>query len=122
MADKGFVCEFADKDYLVMMLSCEMAASELDALCDAFASVPRREPITEAPPTAHIPARKMSVREAAMSPCESVPTAQALGRILASPTVSCPPAVPIVVCGEEIDRDALDALAYYGAEKCLVVK
>jgi arginine/lysine/ornithine decarboxylase len=122
MAEKGFVCEFADKDYLVMMLSCDMTASELDSLCDAFASVPRREPIMSAPPAAHIPTRKMSVRDAAMSPFESVPLSEAIGRILASPTVSCPPAVPIVVCGEQIDQAAVAALEYYGAKECLVVK
>jgi arginine/lysine/ornithine decarboxylase len=64
----------------------------------------------------------MSVRDAAMSPFESVPLSEAIGRILASPTVSCPPAVPIVVCGEQIDQAAAAALEYYGAKECLVVK
>jgi len=36
--------------------------------------------------------------------------------------VSCPPAVPILVCGEEIGADALALFAYYGVTRCNVVK
>jgi arginine/lysine/ornithine decarboxylase len=35
--------------------------------------------------------------------------------------VGCPPAIPIVICGEEIDKKAISAFKYYGIEKCLVV-
>lgn len=122
LSDKGFVCEFSDKDYLVMMLSCDMTASELDSLCAAFESVPKLEPIAAVPPTVCTPARAMSIREAAMSPFERVATRDAVGRILAAPTVSCPPAVMIVACGEVIDTAAVDALMYYGTQECLVVK
>ena len=43
------------------------------------------------------------------------------GLILAAATVGCPPAVPIVVCGERISEDALTCFAYYGIETCCVV-
>ena len=51
-----------------------------------------------------------------LAPSETLPTRQALGRVLAAPCVSCPPAVPILVCGEEIDEAAVKAFRYYGIE------
>jgi len=41
---------------------------------------------------------------------------------LAAATVGCPPAVPIVVCGERIDDAAVECFRYYGIECCLVVR
>ena len=52
----------------------------------------------------------------------TVSAKDALGRVLASVTVSCPPAVPIVVSGERINEAALQCFAYYGIESCCVVK
>jgi hypothetical protein len=44
------------------------------------------------------------------------------GRILSSINVSCPPAVPIVISGEQIDENAISVMKYDGVEKCFVVK
>ena len=57
-----------------------------------------------------------------MSVQERVPVAQAAGRVLASASVNCPPAVPIVVCGEAIDESAAACFRYYGIEEVYVVK
>ena len=43
------------------------------------------------------------------------------GRVLTSLNVSCPPAVPIVVSGEKIDRNAIRAFSYYGIAHCFVM-
>ena len=48
--------------------------------------------------------------------------AEALGRVCAMPTVSCPPAIPIVVSGETVPPEALPLFARYGIEKAAVVK
>jgi arginine/lysine/ornithine decarboxylase len=64
----------------------------------------------------------MSIREAMLAPFETLPVDACLGRILASPSVACPPAVPILVCGEEIDQAAQAAFRYYGIESCAVIK
>lgn len=64
----------------------------------------------------------MSVRQAAFSPSEALPVKECLGRVLAAENVSCPPAVPIVACGEEIDENALALFEYYKEEYCRVVK
>ena len=64
----------------------------------------------------------MTVWEAMLSLCEEIDGEKAAGRILASPSVSCPPAVPILICGEVIDEDAASAFKYYGIDKIYVVK
>ena len=64
----------------------------------------------------------MSIREAAFAERETVSASDSLGRVLAAATVSCPPAVPIVVCGERIGEDAVRCFEYYGIKECIVVK
>ena len=63
----------------------------------------------------------MSIREAAMSPVQVLPVEKCRGRILAAATVGCPPAVPILVCGERVDDHAVECFRYYGISTCSVV-
>ena len=65
---------------------------------------------------------RLCAREAIFSPSKTVPTVEAVGRICASPTVACPPAVPIVMSGEEITESAASLMLYYGIEEIEVVK
>ena len=37
------------------------------------------------------------------------------------PAVGCPPAVPIVMSGEEIDENIISCLEYYDIKECAVV-
>ncbi len=64
---------------------------------------------------------RMTVREATFAPQETVPVEQAAGRVLASPCVGCPPAVPVVMCGETITETAIRQFCYYGIRKVAVV-
>ena len=115
-------CEFSDPDFLVFMFTPETAPESYDLLRGVLLSTPRRAPIMQAPPMMDTPVQAISPRQALLSPRESVPTRESEGRILAVPNVSCPPAVPIVVCGERIDASAVRLLSYYGIESCEVVK
>lgn len=119
---KGIACEFADPDYLVFMLTPETGAEGLTRLENALVSTPARAPVTERPPVLTGAHRAMSIREAAFSPRETVPARKSIGRVLAAATVGCPPAVPIVVCGEIIDANAVKAFEYYGIDTCVAVK
>lgn len=122
LREKGIVCEFADPDYLVLMVTPENTKEELDRLLDLLSELPERTPIVTRAPVAGRPERVYTPHEALFLPFERIPTEQSLGRILASPSVSCPPAVPIVVCGERIDHHALQLFQYYGIDACDVVK
>ena len=118
---KGIFAEFSDPDYLVLMPTPEMGISGLKQLEKALRSLPRLKPIAETPPLPGLGNRIMSPREAALCPFETVPISQCLDRILATPSISCPPAIPIVVCGEKIDWTALSCFSYYGIEYCNVI-
>ena len=115
-------CEFADRDFAVMMLTPETGKDGIARLREALLSIPKRQAITERPPEMGLPEKIMSIREAAMAAKETVAAKDSLGRILSDVSVSCPPAVPIVVSGERIDEDALRCFDYYGIETCTVVK
>ena len=122
LRQRQIVCEFADSDFLVLMVTPETTEDDLCAVERALSVIPARAPIESAPPALSCPERAMCAHEALFAACEWLSTERCLGRILAAPTVSCPPAVPIVVCGERIDDKALVQLRYYGIERCLVVK
>lgn len=111
-------CEFADPDHLVLMC---VPGTDWGRLEDALRAIPALPPLTTQPPRLHRPEPVLAIREAALSPWENIPAAESLGRILAAATVGCPPAVPIVVCGERIDGEALELFQYYGVEHCCVV-
>lgn len=118
----GIECEFADPDFVVLMFTPANTAAELAHLREVLSAVPRRAAVADGAPPMCMPQRVMSVREAMLSPCETLPAARCVGRVLAAATVGCPPAVPIVVSGERIERDAVAVFAYYGIETCDVVR
>lgn len=114
-------CEFFDPDHLVLMLPVDYPEELPQHLLDALLSLPVREPIAEIPPALARGVAVLTPHEALMCPSCQILTGQALGRVMASPTVSCPPAIPIVACGERIDAWAVEAMKYYGIEKIRVV-
>jgi arginine/lysine/ornithine decarboxylase len=118
----GIECEFADPDYLVIMVTPAITDKDMARLTERFADLPRRDALQMRHPASVRPVRAMTIREAALSPSETLPVRDCVGRILAAATVGCPPAVPIVACGEVIDQDCLACFAYYGIETCSVVK
>ena len=85
------------------------------------ASLSRRPALPEKAPGFCRAARVMSIRKAILSLSEIVPAAESCGRVLAAANVGCPPAVPILVCGERISDAALRCFAYYGITECSVV-
>lgn len=121
LQDRNIVCEFADPDYLVLMFTPDNRINSIALLKEILISIPKKKAIREAPPMIHKSVTAMPIREATLSPSESVPIQNAEGRILATPSVSCPPAVPIVVCGEIISKTAIEAFQYYGIKNCDIV-
>ena len=122
MTERGVVCEFADPDFLVMMLTPEVGESGLLRMEQALEAVPQREAIAESPPAFGAAERAMGIREAMLAPAERVPVEESEGRVLASASVGCPPAVPVLVCGERIDAHAIACFGYYGIKTCMLVK
>lgn len=122
LREADILFEFHDPDYLVAMFTPSTAPGDFDRLERALCAVERRPPILTAPPLPGRPARASAPRSAMLSPIELLPVENCLGRVLASANVGCPPAIPIVACGERIDENALRCFRYYGIETCFVVK
>lgn len=122
LATKNIFCEFADSDFIVMMFTPENKDDVFSDLVAIFKSVPIREPIKSRQPEFHQPERKMTIREAVFSQSEEVNVDESIGRIVSNITISCPPAVPIIMCGEVVDEKVLECFEYYNIEKISVVK
>lgn len=125
----GVEPEYAEEAYVVLMASASTTEEDFRKLSDALAAGEiKARPAelshhsqAEAAPRVCPPRRAMPIREAVFAPHEWVETDAALGRVCASPTVACPPAIPIAVSGEVIGEGELALFRHYGVEKVLVV-
>ena len=116
------VPEFYDKEYLVLMITPENSDTDFERLEMAFSSI---SPQNELKSITCLPSKSsshLSAREALLSNQEIISVEKAEGRICAAPSVSCPPAVPIVISGEKITRDAIALFKLYGIERIAVMK
>lgn len=114
--------EYSDRDTLTLMFSTETKPIDFDRIKTALALLsPKKQSQTFTSPLC-TPKRVISIREALFSPSERISTKSSLGRICASPSVSCPPAIPPIISGELIDSDTLEVLLYYGIDEIDVIK
>lgn len=118
----GVECEYADPDDLVLMVSPQNSPEDLEKVRAALAAAGQGSEAPQTPPQMARPRQAMGIRAALLAPAEEVPVAEAAGRVCAAPTVGCPPAVPVVVSGEEISPDAAAVFRYYGIETVRAVR
>lgn len=122
LEQNNIYAEFADPDYLVLMLPVNCPQTLPERLEAVLCAVPQKAPICTFPPRLCRAEQCISPSQAIRRPWKTVRTNEALGRISASPAVSCPPAIPVVVCGERIDEWAVKAMNYYGIEKINIIE
>lgn len=115
LRQQGIECEYADRDFLVLMATPENTPEAYTQVAEALG---RCSGNTQTPllPVAR-GERVCSIRQAAFAPRETVDAACSLGRICGLPTVGCPPAIPIAVSGERITQEAVALFAYYGIQQ-----
>lgn len=114
--------EYYDYDTLTLMLSTENSDVDFERIKAAFSALSKKGGASVAPAPLPKPKRLISIREALFAPSERISTQSALGRICAAPTVSCPPAIPLIISGELIDENTVKALLYYDVEEIDVIK
>lgn len=112
--------EFADPDYLVLMLSCTLDKNAFLRIEEAFDQIVPKAPMLEQAPCFKKAKKVLKIREAMLACTKELCIEQCAGKVLAMPSVACPPAVPILVCGEEIDKHAISCFKYYGITHCVV--
>lgn len=120
---KGISCEFCDRDFVVMMFTPQNSDEDYKKLFNALASLEKREGISF-PALLKLPAAeaRLTLRQAVFSQSELITIDNAEGRICAATTVSCPPAVPVVVSGEAVTKEAVEIFRAYGIDKIRVIK
>ena len=116
---QGVECEYADRDFLVLMATPENTPEELAQAAAALGQCPGEANPPQLPLARG--ERACSIRQAAFAPRETVDAAHSLGRVCGLPTVGCPPAIPIAVSGARITPEALALFAYYGIEQVEVL-
>ncbi len=115
LREKQIECEYADRYDLVLMVTPFNDEHDLARLKDALIQLPGKNPARKREyPILPVPKRACTIREAILAPSEIIPVQQAAGRICASPSVSCPPAVPIAVSGEILTEEIIHIMQWYG--------
>lgn len=122
LKNNAIYAEFYDKDYLTLMFSPSNAPSDFIKTGSTLSAITPRPRITEEAPSVVYGKRAVNIRNAVFAPSEEVSVESAVGRVYADLTCSCPPAVPIAICGELITEDTARALAYYGKRTVSVLK
>lgn len=114
-------CEYADSTCLVLLLSPVMEEADFVRLEMALeACTPH--PANAVPGLPAPPEQVLSLREAALSPWETIPVDAAAGRVCGPVQVPCPPAVPVLVSGERITEEWLDLMRFYGIGQIAVIR
>ncbi len=121
LAENNIFCEFSDPDYIVLMPTPETTRQEFEKLESVFNKIPQKAALNINAPEFAEPQKAMSVREAILSPSQTLPVEKCENEILSDITVGCPPAVPILICGERITKEALKCFEYYGVTECSVI-
>lgn len=122
LEQKQIFCEFSDQWHLVLMMTPENTPDELLHLEQTLLDIPPRPALVRTSAFPVRPRTLLSPRQAAFFQKETIPVEQSAGRILATASVSCPPAVPIVMCGEEITPPLISQLQKLGIGFVTVVK
>lgn len=113
--------EFYDDTHLVLMVTPQNSDADLERLYTAMAILKPGESREERPVSVVRAEAATSIRQAMLAPHARIPIADAVGRICAEVAVSCPPAVPPVVCGERITEEVAELLCAYGIKEITVV-
>ena len=119
-------CEYADKYFVVLMITPQNDEKDFLRLekwsVDTKKLRFERKAIKTKTLLLNEADRVMSIREAAFSPYRKIKVLDAEGKVCASQTIACPPAIPIAVCGEKIDKNMIEIFKEYGIEYVNVIE
>lgn len=122
LSENNIEYEYSDGEFMVFMLTPQNSDEDFEKLKKVFENVGeiKKSNITDIQfPKAE---RVMTIREAVFCENEEINVSNALNRICASPTVSCPPAIPIAVSGERITEKHIELFRKYKINNILVTK
>lgn len=118
-------CEYSDDNTVILLMSPVNKADDYTRISEAIETSFEMTDvgyISDMPFLKRLPKRAMSMGKAIFLPSEEISVEQADGRVCASVRVPCPPAIPIAVCGEIINRECIEIFKRYNIKKVMVVK
>ena len=122
LRESNIEVEYSDQRYLVMMFSEKNTVDQVHLVAQKFANIPRLEAIYIEELMLPIPKRATSIREALLSPTESIDVKKSENRIYSDALISCPPAIPVLMSGEIVSREAIEVMQKLGISQIKVVK
>ena len=120
--NNGIEFEYADNDFIVFMFTPQNSQEDFEKLKNAFENLETKRISDVESITFKKSEQVLSIREAIFCESKEISVENAVDRVCASPTVSCPPAIPIAVSGEKITEKHIELFKKYNIEKILVVK
>lgn len=109
LIEEDIIPEYIDANHIVLMFTSKNTDEELERLEKLLNKIAARyvdDGVGSKISSGIIcqPVQIMSPHDAILAPCEELPAEECVGRVLAQAAVSCPPAVPVFMMGEEIDH------------------
>lgn len=114
--------EYAGENTVVLLASPANTERDYERLSKAIIGIVPTGITVASVPKPVQPVQAISPHKALFSKRECVPLAEAAGRIAARNQSSCPPGVPVVLCGELITPEAQGQMHHYGIESVWVVR
>lgn len=124
LREQKIECEYADQDYVVLMLTPYNRPLDFNRLetLPAFTKSFHSPISAKCSIPAVTPGQSVcSIRQAIFAPSKTVSLEQAHGKICAAPAVSCPPAIPVIISGELISDEVIELCRHYQIDHLQVV-
>lgn len=120
LRNSGVEPEYADPEHVVLMASASNTSEDHCTVLDALGSDVLLPPSTDERMVRGVPVT--SLREALLAPRETVPIGAAVGRVCTEFSAACPPAVPLVMPGEEIEDYHISLFRRFGINTISVMR
>lgn len=117
----GVECEMADENYAVLMFSAVSTYEDCERAEMAISFIVMNPPVPLVQYPHVKPKAALPMWEAVWKPCRAIPIEQAKGEVCGAIKSPCPPGVPIVFPGEEIDDDAITAMKMHGKKYISII-
>ncbi len=114
--------EYVGENTVVLLPSPANTERDFERLHKAISSITPKDNTPPIVPKPVQPIQAITPHQALFAPKELIPLADALGRVAARNQSSCPPGVPVVMCGEMITENTLQQMLHYGIKQVWVVR
>ncbi len=125
LTSKGIFAEYYDRRFIVFMFSPYNSAKDFDTFLSVLLETELGDFVSDNPPVNFSLEDKkfaLSPREAYFKEKISVPLEDAVGKICGKTIDICPPCIPLVMLGEEIEENDIKILKNYGIFSAVVIK